>query len=137
MAELNPQAVEANNMIKNSSPVVYELLSKKGRAIYYPSKGTLAQGAAASGKEINATIGTAYEDDGSPMILPSLANLLKIESKNAFPYAPSQGVNILRKKWRELIREKKPSLGESPLSLPVAACGVTHALDIIGSIVVD
>ena len=137
MAELNPQAVEANNMIKNSSPVVYELLSKKGRAIYYPSKGILAQGAAASGKEINATIGTAYEDDGAPMILPSLANLLKIESKNAFPYAPSQGVNILRKKWRELIREKNPSLGDSPLSLPVAACGVTNALSIIGYMFVD
>ena len=80
MAELNPQAVEANNIIKKSSPVVYDLLSKKGRAIYYPSKGILAQGAAAKGKEINATIGTAYEDDGAPMVLPGLANLLKIDN---------------------------------------------------------
>ncbi|MFC1946542.1 aminotransferase class I/II-fold pyridoxal phosphate-dependent enzyme [Chloroflexota bacterium] len=137
MAELNPQAVEANNIIKNSSPVVYELLSKKGRAIYYPSKGILAQGAAARGKEINATIGTAYEDDGSPMILPGLANLLKIESKDAFPYAPSQGVNTLRAKWQEMIREKNPSLGDNPVSLPVAACGVTNALSILGYMFVD
>lgn len=137
MAELNPQAVEANNIIKKSSAVVYDLLSKKGRAIYYPSKGILAQGAAAKGKEINATIGTAYEDDGSPMVLPGLANLLKIESKDAFPYAPSQGVNTLRTKWQELIREKNPSLGNSPVSLPVATCGVTNALSIIGYMFVN
>ncbi|MBN2076987.1 MAG: aminotransferase class I/II-fold pyridoxal phosphate-dependent enzyme [Dehalococcoidales bacterium] len=137
MAELNPQAVEANNIIKKSSPVVYELLSTKGSAIYYPSKGILAQGAAAKGKEINATIGTAYEDDGSPMVLPGLANLLKIESKDAFPYAPSQGVNTLRTKWQELIREKNPSLEDSPVSLPVAACGVTNALSIIGYMFVN
>lgn len=137
MAELNPQAVEANDIIIKSNPVVYELLSEKGKAIYYPSKGILAQGAAASGKEINATIGTAYEDDGTPMVLPGLANLLKIDSKDAFPYAPSQGVNTLRTKWLELIREKNPSLGESPVSLPVAACGVTNALSIIGYMFVD
>ena len=137
MAELNPQAVEANNIIRTSSPVVYELLSKKGKAIYYPSKGILAQGAAARGKEINATIGTAYEDDGTPMVLPGLANLLNIESKDAFPYAPSQGVNTLRTKWQELIREKNPSLGNSPVSLPVATCGVTNALSIIGYMFVD
>ena len=137
MAELNPQAVEANNSIKSSNPVVYDLLSKKGRAIYYPSKGILAQGAAAKGKEINATIGTAYEDDGTPMVLPGLANLLKIDSKDAFPYAPSQGVNILRTKWQELIREKNPSLGNGPVSLPVATCGVTNALSILGYIFVD
>lgn len=137
MAELNPQAVEANDVIKNSSPAVYELLSKKGRAIYYPSKGILAQGAAARGKDINATIGTAYEDDGTPMILPGLANLLNIGTNDAFPYAPSQGVNTLRIKWQELIREKNPSLGDTPISLPVAACGVTNALSIIGYMFVD
>jgi len=137
MAELNPQAVEANDIINNSRPVVYNLLSKKGRAIYYPSRGILAQGAAAKGKEINATIGTAYEDDGTPMVLPGLADLLKIDRKDAFPYAPSQGVNMLRTKWQELIREKNPSLGDSPVSLPVATCGVTNALSIIGYMFLD
>ncbi len=137
MAELNPQAIEANDIIKNNSPVVYELLSRRGRAIYYPSRGILAQGAAARGKEINATIGTAYEDDGTPMVLPGLAKLLNIPGKDAFPYAPSQGVNALRVKWQELIREKNPSLGDSPLSLPVTTCGVTNALSIIGYMFVD
>ena len=137
MAELNPQAIEANEIIKTGNPAVYELLSQRGKAIYYPSKGILAQGAAARGKEINATIGTAYEDDGSAMVLPGLANLLKLEKNEVFPYAPSQGVNTLRKKWQELIREKNPSLGDSPISLPVASCGVTNGLSIIGYMFVD
>lgn len=137
MAGLNPQAEEANQIIRKHSPAAFQLLSRKGKAIYYPSRGILAQGAAATGKEINATIGTAYEDDGSPMVLPSLAGLLKINPKDAFPYAPSQGVKNLRTKWLELIREKNPSLGSQPVSLPVAACGVTNALSIIGYMFVD
>ena len=64
---------ELNRMIKAQSPTVYDLLSEKGKAIYFPKMGILAQGNAAKGKEINATIGTAYEDDGKPMILPSIA----------------------------------------------------------------
>ncbi len=137
MSGLNPQAVEANELIKKGNPAVYELLSKKGKAVYYPTKGILAQGAAAKNKEINATIGTAYEDDGSPMVLPGLANLLKINKNDVFPYAPSQGVNSLRAKWRELIKEKNPSLGNTLISLPVAACGVTNALSIIGYLFID
>ena len=137
MPGLNPQAEEANEIIKKSSPAVYELLSRRGKAIYYPAMGILAQGAAAKGKEINATIGTAYEDDSSPMVLPGLADLLKIDKKDAFPYAPSQGVNTLRTTWRDLIRRKNPSLGDAPVSLPVAACGVTNALSILGYLFVD
>jgi len=137
MSGLNPQAEEANSIIKKQNPAVYELLSRRGKAIYYPAKGILAQGAAATGKEINATIGTAYEDDGSPMVLPGLSGLLNIASKDAFPYAPSQGVKNLRTKWQELIREKNPSLGNHPVSLPVAACGVTNSLSILGYMFID
>ena len=77
MATLNPQAVDLNHIIRRQNLAIYYLLSKKGKAIYFPAKGILAQGAAAKGKEINATIGTAYEDDGSPMVLPALSGLLK------------------------------------------------------------
>jgi aspartate/tyrosine/aromatic aminotransferase len=101
MAALNPQAVDLNNTIKKINSTVYELLSKKGKAIYFPNKGILAQGAAAKDKEINATIGTAYEDDGKPMVLPSVASRLLLEAKDAFPYAPSDGVKSLREKWLE------------------------------------
>jgi aspartate/methionine/tyrosine aminotransferase len=137
MTALNPQAEELNLVIKSYSPTVFELLSTKGKAIYYPRKGILAQGAAAKDKEINATIGTAYENDGKPMILPSIAGFLGLDTKDAFPYAPSEGIKPLRDKWLELIRIKNPSLGTAEMSLPVVTCGVTHGLSLIGYLFTD
>lgn len=137
MEALNPQAEELNRILRNHNPAVYELLSKRGKAIYYPAKGILAQGAAAKGKEINATIGTAYEDDGRPMVLPSMAGLLGIDSKDAFPYAPSEGLKPLRDKWKELIKAKNPSLGAQEISTPVVSCGVTNGLSITGYLFID
>ncbi len=137
METLHPQADEINRILQKHNAAVYSLLSKRGRAIYYPAKGILAQGAAAKGKEINATIGTAYEDDGSPMILPSMASLLGIDSKDAFPYAPSEGLKSLRDKWKELIRIKNPSLGNQEISTPVVSCGVTNGLSITGYLFID
>ena len=116
---------------------VYELLSRKGKAIYFPRKGILAQGTAAKGKEINATIGTAYEDDGRPLVLPSMAARVQIDTKEVFPYAGSQGVKQLREKWQELIRLKNPSLGTDEISLPVVTCGVTNGLSIAGYMFAD
>ena len=74
MAELNLQAEALNKTIKNCSPTVYDLLSQKGRAIFFPAKGILAQTAEAKGKEINATIGMALEDDNSPLRLSTIAD---------------------------------------------------------------
>jgi len=132
MGVLNPQAEELNRILNDQNPAVYELLSAKGKAIYFPARGILAQGAAAKGKDINATIGTAYEDDGKPMVLSSVAGLLKIDAKDAFPYAPSEGIKPLREKWKELILAKNSSLGNQEISLPVVTCGVTSGLSIIG-----
>jgi len=137
MAEFNPQAIELNRVVETHSKITHELLSKRGRAIYFPAKGILAQGAAARGKEINATIGTAYEDDGMPMVLPSIASLMKINSKDAFPYAPSEGIKPLRDKWKELIRVKNRSLGTQEISVPVVTCGVTNGLSIVGYMFIE
>jgi len=137
MAVLNQQADELNHVVKTYSPTVYELLSRKGKAIYSPRRGILAQGAAAKDKEINATIGTAYENDGKPMILPSIARHLELDSKDAFPYAPSEGIKPLRDKWQDLIRAKNPSLGATEISLPVVTCGVTHGLSMVGYMFVE
>src|SRR4030042_5024486 len=134
MAALNSQAEELNRILKTHSTTAYELLSKKGRAIYFPAKGILAQGMAARGKEINATIGTAYEDDGKPMVIPSIARLFGIDSKDAVPYSPSEGIKPLRDKWQELIRAKNPSLGAQEISVPVVTCGVTNGLSMVGYI---
>ena len=137
MVILNSQAEELNRIIKTQSPTVYELLSKKGKAIYFPKKGILAQGQAAKDKEINATIGTACEDDGKPMILPSVAKHIDLNTKDVFPYAPSEGVKALRDKWKELMMGKNPSLGTKEFSLPVVTCGVTHALSMVGYMFAD
>jgi aspartate/methionine/tyrosine aminotransferase len=137
MAALNPQAIELNNIIKTRNPVVYELLSRKGKAIYFPMKGILAQGMAAKDKDINATIGTAYEEDGKPMILNSIARRLELETKDAFPYAPSEGLKPLRDKWRDLIRVKSPSLGAGEISIPVVTCGVTNGLSIVAYMFIE
>ncbi len=137
MAKLNPQAKELNDIIRGSSPTVYNLLSGKGKAIYFPRKGILAQGMAAKDKEINATIGTAYEDDGKPLVLPSMAGRITLDSKDVFPYAGSEGLKAIREKWQELMRQKNPGLGAKEISLPVVTCGVTNGLSIIGYMFAD
>lgn len=137
MEALNSQAEELNRILRTHNAITYELLSRKGRAIYFPAKGILAQGAAAKGKEINATIGTAYEDDGKPMVIPSIASLLKIDSRDAFPYAPSEGIKPLRDKWKELIMAKNTSLSAQEISLPVVTCGVTNGLSIVGYMFIE
>ncbi len=137
MAALNSQATGLNQILKTHNKTVYDLLSKKGKGIYFPAMGILAQGNAAKGKEINATIGTAYEDDGKPMVLASIAQIFGLDSKDAFPYAPSQGIQPLRSKWAELIKTKNPSLGAQEISTPVVTCGVTNALSVIGYMFVE
>ncbi len=137
MEELNPQALELNRLIGIHGAPVLQLLSRRGKAIFYPAKGILAQGAAARGKEINATIGTAYEDDGKPMVLPSIARQIDIDTREVFPYAPSEGLKPLRDKWKELVRTKGPALGGVEISVPVVTCGVTNALSVIGYMFVD
>ena len=137
MVILNPQAEELNRIIKTHSPTVYELLSKKGKAIYFPKKGILAQGQAAKDKDINATIGTACEDDGKPMVLPSVARHIDLNTKDVFPYAPSEGLKPLRDKWKHLMMGKNPSMGTKEFSLPVVTCGVTHALSMVGYLFVE
>ncbi|MCS7115324.1 MAG: aminotransferase class I/II-fold pyridoxal phosphate-dependent enzyme [Nitrososphaerota archaeon] len=137
MVKLDPQAEELNHIIKTRSETVYNLLSKRGKAIYFPRKGILAQGMAAKDKEINATVGIAHEDDGKPMILPSMAKHIALNSGDVFPYAPSEGLKPLREKWKELIKMKNPSIGTNEISLPVVTCGATHGLSMVGYLFVD
>lgn len=93
---MNQQADELNEQIKSVNPVVYNLLSQKGKNIFFPKKGILSQAAEAKGKKINATIGIALEEDNSPMRLSSIAENININPEDAFPYAPSFGKPELR-----------------------------------------
>ena len=44
-------------------------LSPRGLKMYFPYGGILGQGAEAMGCDINATIGMAFEEDSSPMVM--------------------------------------------------------------------
>jgi hypothetical protein len=107
---MNPQAEELNKVILEKNPVVFEMLSERGKNIFFPKKGILGQTAEAKGTSINATIGAAIEDDGSPMRLETLASKVNMDPSLVFPYAPSFGRPDIRAKWKNMIYEKNPSL---------------------------
>lgn len=129
---MNPQAEELNRVIQAKNQVVFELLSEKGKNIFFPKKGILGQTADAKGTKINATIGAAVEDDLSPMRLESIASHIGIDPSLAFPYAPSYGRPDIRARWKAMIYEKNPSLKGAEISLPVVTNALTHGASMAG-----
>lgn len=109
-------------------------LSRKGRAIAWPERGILQQAADAKGKGIDATIGIAVEDDGTPMHLS--ANRGSLSPERAFPYAPGFGVRELREAWLAELRRKNPSL-TAPTTLPAVTAGLTHGLAVASHLFLD
>lgn len=134
---MNPQAEALNTVIQEKSSTVFELLSEKGKAIFFPKKGILGQTAEAKGTKINATIGAAIEDDGSPMRLESIASNIKMDPSLVFPYAPSFGRPDIRAKWKSMIYDKNPSLADVDLSLPVVTNALTHGISMAGYLFLD
>ncbi len=131
MTSLNPQAEELNSVLIQNNRSVYDMLSSKGKEIYFPKKGILSQSAEAKGKKINATIGMALEDDGKPMVLNGIKNMIQcIDPEEGFSYAPSFGNPNLRKVWAEKMRKKNPSLKDKNISLPVVSSALTHGLSV-------
>jgi aspartate/methionine/tyrosine aminotransferase len=126
------QAKELNKIIKSNTPHLFEMLSKRGKAIFFPKLGILAQSAAAQGKAINATIGTALEDDGSPLCLDCISKRIDLPKASAFNYAPSQGRADIRKIWKEKLLKKNPSLQGKKFSHPLVTQALTHGLSISG-----
>ena len=49
--DINQQAEELNNIIKQDNPVIYNILSDKGKAIFFPKQGIVAQAIEAKGKK--------------------------------------------------------------------------------------
>jgi aspartate/methionine/tyrosine aminotransferase len=138
MNPLNPLAEELNEAIRSASPTTFELLSQRGRALYFP-KGILSQSAEAREKahRFNATIGVATEHDG-PMALPSvLAHLGDIKPADALNYAPASGRMGLREAWRAKLLDENPSMRERTFGLPVVTHAITHGLSLVGDLFVD
>ncbi len=137
MSVISPRAEELNRTIQSISPAVYHLLSGKGRSIYFPASGIIAQGNEARSCDINATIGTALEEDGSPVRLTAIADRVDLPPTEVFPYAPSAGVGALRDRWLLRMREKNPSLEGKPVSRPLVCQAITHGLSLLGSLFID
>lgn len=134
---INPQAKELNEAIRAANPYAFDLLSERGKNIFFPKRGILSQSAEAKGSAINATIGTALEDDGTPMALASVRSLVSMPSTECFNYAPSPGRPEIRKLWKETLVKKNPLLAGQSISLPVVTSALTHGLSMVGYLFVN
>ncbi len=137
-ADLRPLAAELNEVIERENPHVYGMLSGLGKRLFFP-KGILAQAAEAKekAKHHDATIGIAREN-GKPMHLASVMRYFNdLSPAEALTYAPATGRPDLRKKWREDLLRKNPSLAGKSFSLPIVTSGVTHALSLVADLFVD
>ena len=132
----NPLAQSLNAELSANGCCVLDMLSEQGKAIFFPRKGILGQGAEAKGSDINATIGTALEDDGSPLVLDCVLKSLNLP-KQAFLYAPSFGNPDLRKEWKAQVIKKNPTLASKNFSNPVVTCALTHAISCAGYLFLD
>jgi aspartate/methionine/tyrosine aminotransferase len=134
---MNPQAQDLNNALIASNENVFDLLSLRGKNIFFPKKGILGQSAEAKGTKINATIGAAIEDDRSPMRLKSIDDNINLDPIFSFPYAPSFGRPDIRKRWQSMIYQKNVALANKPISLPVVTNALTHGISMTGYMFVD
>ncbi|MDR0515478.1 MAG: aminotransferase class I/II-fold pyridoxal phosphate-dependent enzyme [Fibromonadaceae bacterium] len=139
-SNLSELANALNSNLGLDKCVAYRVLSERGRRIYFPHKGILGQSAEARGKEINATIGTAFEENGTPLALPSVQKSFAMPEKTiqaSFLYQPSFGKAQLRKKWSEKLLQKNKNLSSAKFSEPVVTAALTHALSISASLFIN
>ena len=106
-----------------------EFLSEEGKRMYFPYGGILGQGGEAKGCAVNATIGMAFEEDGSPLVMKCFGKSIALDKK-AFLYAGSFGLPKLREQWKAMELKKNPSLKGVKFSIPVVTNALTHGLRI-------
>lgn len=129
---MNKLAIGLNKALGSAA----EFLSKAGKRIYFPYGGILGQSGEAKGCEINATIGMAFEEDGSPLVMKCFGDNLKLDKK-AFLYAGSFGLPKLREQWKEMEFKKNPSLKGVKFSNPVVTNALTHGIRIVAELFAD
>ena len=122
---MNKLATQLNETLGSAA----EFLSDEGKRMFFPYGGILGQGAEAKACEINATIGMAFEEDGSPLVMECFGKNINLDKK-AFLYAGSFGLPGLRETWKEMELRKNPSLKGKRFSLPVVTNALTHGLRI-------
>jgi aspartate/methionine/tyrosine aminotransferase len=124
---MNQEVKELNEILLAEAPVVFRLLSERGKEAFFPKKGIFAQTSEAKGKQYNATAGQAFNNDGTPLSLHSMTNHIEISDADALLYAPSYGKKELRDAWQKEILRKNHSF-DGALSLPIVTAGLTHGL---------
>lgn len=117
------------NKLNETLGAAAAFLSPAGERMYFPYGGILGQGAEAKTCSINATIGMAFEEDGSPLVMECFEKGVNLDKK-AFLYAGSFGLPALRAAWREMELVKNPSLAGKRFSSPVVTNALTHGLRI-------
>lgn len=133
-----PLAEELNRSMSDAHPQVINHLSQLGRKLFFP-KGILTQSAEAKTRahRYNATIGIATEGDG-PMHLEAVHRHFKdLSPSECYPYASSFGLADLRSAWAEKQLAEMPALAGQAISTPVVTNALTHALSVVGEMVVD
>lgn len=121
--QMNKLASELNKTLGSAAG----FLSSVGKRMYFPYGGILGQGAEAKSCDINATIGMAFEEDGSPLVMDCFKRNIGLDKK-AFLYAGSFGLPALREAWRKMEYVKNPSLKGKTFSCPVVTNALTHGL---------
>ena len=133
---MNSLAEELNSILNGS--IANDLFSDFGKRFYFP-KGIVAQSVEAKDKatRFNATVGMATSK-GKPMFLKSVKDQIpELSVSDVFPYAPTPGVLELRKKWREEMDVKNPSLAGKKTTIPLVTSGLTHGLSVLGDMFLD
>ncbi len=138
MRDLNPIAIELNEEIQTTAPVVFELLSELGKRIYLP-KGILSQTAAANAKahRFNATRAIALKDGDMMHLAVSRRLMPELALDGIYGYAPVLGQAELREAWKAHLLKENPSLAAATLSLPIVTSGMTHGFSLIAELFVD
>ncbi|TVR13074.1 MAG: aminotransferase class I/II-fold pyridoxal phosphate-dependent enzyme [Planctomycetota bacterium] len=133
-----PLAEELNTSIRDAHPQVIHHLSQLGCKLFFP-KGILTQSSEAKTRahRYNATIGIATEGDG-PMHLAAVHRYFQdLSPSECYPYASSFGLPALRSAWAEKQQAEMPALNGQAVSQPVVTNALTHALSVVGEMVVD
>jgi len=120
---MNKLAIALNKTLGDAA----EFLSPAGKRMYFPYGGILGQGAEAKACDINATVGMAFEEDGSPLVMDCFRTGVNLDKK-AFLYAGSFGVPKLREAWKAMEVVKNPSLAGKKFSNPVVTNALTHGI---------
>lgn len=130
---MNTLAKELNSQLDGT--VAGRLFSSLGCRLYFP-RGIIAQSAEAkkSATTANATMGMAYSQ-GKPLMLSAVAESMPaFTAEQIVAYAPTAGIEQVRKLWKDLILQKNPSLDAGKISLPVVTTGLTSGLSTVADL---